>query len=202
MNNLTLPSKTIYKIEDAAAALIADGNPNPTNEQVRAKLGGGSLSHISPVMRNFRARQRAINSEKVPVMSAELHHSLSSQLELLWRQSFQMAEISCHVNLEQAFENIAKVEQERDTALNQLASAINEVALTKPVVEERDRLLNEVIEWRTQAFKLQEQATRLNVINEQITDEIIEVKSALKEAKGLNESLQYEILNLTKSQDS
>ncbi|HCA1849183.1 TPA: DNA-binding protein, partial [Citrobacter freundii] len=54
----TLSPDTVRRIEDAAAALIAAGTPNPTNEQVRQHLGGGSLSHISPVMRAFRARQR------------------------------------------------------------------------------------------------------------------------------------------------
>ncbi|MGR3184193.1 DNA-binding protein [Enterobacter cancerogenus] len=53
----TLSPDTVRRIEDAAAALIAAGTPNPTNEQVRQHLGGSSLSHISPVMREFRARQ-------------------------------------------------------------------------------------------------------------------------------------------------
>ncbi|EBP7072552.1 hypothetical protein AB244_24320, partial [Salmonella enterica] len=44
-----LSPDTVRRIEDAAAALIAAGNLNPTNEQVRQHLGGGSLSHISPV---------------------------------------------------------------------------------------------------------------------------------------------------------
>lgn len=47
----SLSPDTVRRIEDAAAALIAAGTPNPTNEQVRQHLGGGSLSHISPVMR-------------------------------------------------------------------------------------------------------------------------------------------------------
>lgn len=51
----SLSPDTVRRIEDAAAALIAAGTPNPTNEQVRQHLGGGSLSHISPVMRAFRA---------------------------------------------------------------------------------------------------------------------------------------------------
>ncbi|EFH7784013.1 hypothetical protein GJ341_23595, partial [Escherichia coli] len=46
----TLSPDTVRRIEDAAGTL------NPTNEQVRQYLGGGSLSHISPVMRAFRAR--------------------------------------------------------------------------------------------------------------------------------------------------
>lgn len=54
-----LPSPDIVRRnEDAAAALIAAGTPNPTNVQVRDHLGGGSLATISPVMRAFRARQR------------------------------------------------------------------------------------------------------------------------------------------------
>lgn len=48
----TLPPETVRRIEDAAA-----GNLNPTNDQVRQHLGDGSLSHISPVIRAFRARQ-------------------------------------------------------------------------------------------------------------------------------------------------
>lgn len=47
---MNLPADTVRRIEEAAAALIAAGNPNPSNVQVRDRLGGGSLSHISPVM--------------------------------------------------------------------------------------------------------------------------------------------------------
>lgn len=39
----------VRRIEDEAAALMAAGNL--TNDQVRAHLGDGSLSRISPVMR-------------------------------------------------------------------------------------------------------------------------------------------------------
>ncbi len=65
----TLPADAVRRIEDAAAALITADNPNPTNDQVRAHLGGGSLSHISPVMRAFHARQRKLASEQVPTVA-------------------------------------------------------------------------------------------------------------------------------------
>jgi len=68
----TLPPETVRRIEDAATALIAVGTPNPTNDQVRAHLGGGSLSHISPVMRAFRARQREQRAEQAPALPPEL----------------------------------------------------------------------------------------------------------------------------------
>ena len=53
-----LSPDTVCRIEDAAAALIAAGASNPTNEQVREHLGGGSLSHISPVIREFHTGQQ------------------------------------------------------------------------------------------------------------------------------------------------
>ena len=47
------------RIVEAANALVAEGNENPTNEQVRERMGSGSLSHISPVMREWRESQKA-----------------------------------------------------------------------------------------------------------------------------------------------
>ncbi|EAW3947066.1 hypothetical protein FES75_24365, partial [Salmonella enterica] len=67
----TLSPDTVRRIEDAAAALIAAGTLNPTNEQVRQHLGGGSLSHISPVMRAFRARRREQASEQTTPLPPE-----------------------------------------------------------------------------------------------------------------------------------
>ena len=49
------------KIVAAASALVAEGVKNPTNDQVRERMGGGSLSHISPVMREWRqSRQEEV----------------------------------------------------------------------------------------------------------------------------------------------
>jgi hypothetical protein len=94
----TLSPVTVRRIEDAAAALIAVGTPNPTNEQVRQHLGGGSLSHISPVMREFRARQRARAGEQTP----ELAQLLTSQLGLLWQAAVKQADADTLAAREQA----------------------------------------------------------------------------------------------------
>ncbi|MDK8080662.1 DNA-binding protein [Citrobacter freundii] len=64
----TLSPETVRRIEDAAA-LITTGTPNPTNEQVRQHLGGGSLSHISPVMRTFRASRREQRAEQAQLLT-------------------------------------------------------------------------------------------------------------------------------------
>lgn len=76
-----VPPDITRRIEDAAAALIDAGTPNPTNDQVRTHLSGGSLSHISPVMRAFRARLREQRTEQV--LPADLQQLLTGQLGLL-----------------------------------------------------------------------------------------------------------------------
>ncbi|MDT3410430.1 UNVERIFIED_ORG: hypothetical protein QE398_000799 [Atlantibacter sp. SORGH_AS 304] len=59
----SLSPDTVRHIEDAAATLIATGVPTPNNEQVRAHPGGGSLSHISPVMREVVAERDRLLQE-------------------------------------------------------------------------------------------------------------------------------------------
>ena len=46
------------KIMACADELVASGINEPTNDQVRERLGGGSLSHISPVMREWRGNRK------------------------------------------------------------------------------------------------------------------------------------------------
>ncbi|EOT7379069.1 DNA-binding protein [Enterobacter cloacae] len=78
-----LSPDTVRRIEDAAAALIAAGNLNPTNEQVRQHLGGGSLSHISPVMRAFRARRREQADDDIARADQERDEAMANT----WRRS-------------------------------------------------------------------------------------------------------------------
>lgn len=107
----TLSPDTVRRIEDAAAALIAAGTPNPTNEQVRQHLGGGSLSHISPVMRAFRARQREQAAEQATPLPTELAQLLTGQLGLLWQAAVKQAEAGATAAREQADDDIARADQ-------------------------------------------------------------------------------------------
>lgn len=107
----TLSPDTVRRIEDAAAALIAAGTLNPTNEQVRQYLGGGSLSHISPVMRAFRARQREQAAEQTAPLPPELAQLLTGQLGLLWQAAVKQAEAGVLAAREQADDDIARADQ-------------------------------------------------------------------------------------------
>lgn len=187
----TLSPDTVRRIEDAAAALIAAGNLNPTNEQVRQHLGGGSLSHISPVMRAFRARRREQAAEQATPLPAELSQLLTGQLGLLWQAAVKQAEAGVLAAREQADDDIARADQERDEALANVAALESELAVLREVVAERDRLLPEVRE-------LREQVARLTATGEHLAAQLQDTKVELKEAREDGRQLQTELLALAR----
>lgn len=193
-----LPADTVRRIEDAAAALIAAGNPNPTNEQVRQHLGGGSLSHISPVMREFRARQRALASEQTPALPPELAQLLTCQLALLWQAAIKQAEAGTLAAREQADTDIARADQERDEALAKVIALESELAVLREVVTERDRLIDEVRGLRAEALPLREQVARLTATGEHLAAQLQDTKAELKETREDGRALQAELLALAR----
>ncbi|EAX4766225.1 hypothetical protein J3738_003680 [Salmonella enterica] len=196
----TLPPETVRRIEDAAAALIAAGNPNPTNEQVRQHLGGGSLSHISPVMRAFRARQREQAAEQTTPLPAELAQLLTGQLGLLWQAAVRQADAETLAAREQADADIAQADRERDEALAKMTTLESELAVLREVVAERDRLLQDVRALRDEALPLREQVARLTAIGEHLTAQLKETKAELKGTREENRALQAELLTLAQAE--
>lgn len=196
----TLSPDTVRRIEDAAAALIAAGTPNPTNEQVRQHLGGGSLSHISPVMRAFRARQREQAGEQTAPLPTELAQLLTGQLGLLWQAAVKQAEAGALAAREQADDDIARADQERDEALAKVAALESELAVLREVVTERDRLLQEVRELRAEALPLREQVARLTATGEHLAVQLQDTKAELKEAREDGRQLQAELLTLARAE--
>ncbi|WP_338628804.1 DNA-binding protein [Enterobacter sp. JJBC] len=187
----TLSPDTVRRIEDAAAALIAAGNLNPTNEQVRQHLGGGSLSHISPVMRAFRARRHEQAAEQATPLPPELAQLLTGQLGLLWQAAVKQAEAGALAAREQADDDIARADQERDEALAKVATLESELAVLREVVAERDRLLQE-------ALPLREQVARLTATGEHLAAQLQDTKAELKEAREDGRELQAELLALAR----
>lgn len=199
MSKLPSPDM-VRRIEDAAAALIAAGNPNPTNVQVRDHLGGGSLASISPVMRAFRARQREQDSDRTPVLPAELAQLLTGQLSLLWQAAVRQADADTLAAREQADADIEQADQERDTAQARVAELESELAVLREVQAERDRLLGEVRDLRADVLPLREQIARLTTTGEHLTAQLKETKAELKGSREETRSLQSELLTLVRQE--
>lgn len=194
-----LSPDTVRRIEDAAAALIAAGNPNPTNEQVRAHLGSGSLSHISPVMRALRARLREQRAEQTPALPPELAKLLTGQLGLLWQAAVRQADAETLAAREQADDDIARADQERDEALAKVTTLESELAVLHEVEAERNRLLEEVRQLRAEAQPLREQVARLTATGEHLAAQLQDTKAELKESREDGRALQAELLALARN---
>ncbi|HEY2452401.1 MAG TPA: DNA-binding protein [Scandinavium sp.] len=197
MSKLPSPDM-VRRIEDAAAALIATGIPNPTNVQVRDHLGGGSLATISPVMRAFRARQREQESDQAPALPAELAQLLTGQLTLLWQAAVKQAETGVLAAREQADADIEQADLERDTAQSRVAELESELAVLREVQTERDRLLEEVRQLLAEAQPLREQVARLTATGEHLATQVQDIKAELKESREDGRQLQAELLTLAR----
>lgn len=72
----TLPTETVRRIEDAAAALIAAGTPNPTNEQVARLTATGEhlaeqLQDTKAELKESRTENRTLQAELLTLARAE-----------------------------------------------------------------------------------------------------------------------------------
>ncbi|EJP7814134.1 DNA-binding protein [Escherichia coli] len=169
-----LPSHDmVRRIEDAAAALIAAGTPNPTNVQVRNHLGSGSLATISPVMRAFRARQRELAREEPLPLPPELEQLLTGQLSLLWQASVQQAEAG---------------------ALAKVAELESELAVLREVRAERDRLRQQEQTLQEQMILLREEVMRQQTRSEHLNEQLQESREEVKTLRASEKALQKELL--------
>lgn len=190
-----LPSpEMVRRIEDAAAALIAAGTPNPTNVQVRDHLGGGSLATISPVMRAFRARQREQAREETLPLPPELAQLLTGQLTLLWQAAVQQADAGALAAREQADADIEQADIERDAALAKVAELESELAVLREVQAERDRLLQQEQTLQEQMIVLREEVVRQQTRSEHLNEQLQESREEVKTLRASEKALQKELL--------
>lgn len=193
MSKLPSPDM-VRRIEDAAAALIAAGTPNPTNVQVRDHLGGGSLATISPVMRAFRARQREQAREETLPLPPELQQLLTGQLSLLWQAAVQQADAGALAAREQADADIEQADLERDAALAKVAELESELAVLREVQAERDRLLQQEQALQERMISLREEVVRQQTRSEHLTEQLQESREEVKNLRSSEKTLQKELL--------
>lgn len=193
MSKLPSPDM-VRRIEDAAAALIAAGTPNPTNIQVRDHLGGGSLATISPVMRAFRARQREQTREDPLPLPPELQQLLTGQLGLLWQAACKQADADTLAAREQADADIEQADLERDAALAKVAELERELAVLREVQTERDRLLQQELTLQERMISLREEVVRQQTRSAHLNEQLQESREEVKTLRASEKTLQKELL--------
>lgn len=135
-----------------------------------------------------RIRRREQAAEQNTPLPPELAQLLTGQLGLLWQAAVKQAETGALAAREQADDDIARADQERDEALAKVAALESELAVLREVVAERDRLLQE----------LREQVARLTATGEHLAAQLQDTKAELKESREDGRQLQAELLTLAR----
>ena len=186
------------RIEAAAGDLVSEGVTTPTNEQVRQKLGGGSLSHISPVMREWRQKRReqaAVVVQPVPDVLQRLAVDLSARL---WQQAREQADADTAAVREQADADIAQADEQRDEALDEVRRLEAELAFFRNVADERDRLRDQLDELKAVLSVTRADYAALKATAEASARQLEDTRAELKAAREDNKALQGELLQLAR----
>jgi len=189
------------RILSTASALAAEGVENPTNEQVRERMGGGSLSHISPVMREWRESRKAdvVAALEIP---ADLKKVIETSLGQVWAAASKLASATVERVQQEAQTMIDAAASERDEALAEITRLEGRIAEQQKAMAEKDadlgRLQSELEKLRNLNLKLSSDnaawEARINDRNEQVKG----LKDDLKEARNDNKRLQEQLVEIAK----
>tara|TARA_B100000029_G_scaffold82789_1_gene73785 strand:+ start:5440 stop:6063 length:624 start_codon:yes stop_codon:yes gene_type:complete len=189
------------RIVEAANALVAEGNENPTNEQVRERMGSGSLSHISPVMREWRESQKArvVAALEIP---SELKKAIETSLSQVWTAASKLASATVEKIQQEAQANIDAAAHERDEALNEISRLETRIAdlltLEHKQGEEIQKLKSDLDAAQELTANLQTDMAALSVRAENSHEQVKELKAELKSSREDNKALQAELLVIVK----
>lgn len=189
-------------ITAAADALVSEGNESPTNDAVRAKLGGGSIADISPVMRKWREAQKHHVGIRLnmPQAITQVGERFVAQL---WAAADAEAAKALDTLQAESNARIDAVEAERDEALGEitvLEAAARQhqealKALQDAKTESDTKLASLTQEHHSLALEREKAITQAQSSRENQTL----LLAQLKEAQASNTALQGELVKLARS---
>lgn len=198
---MNIKPETKEKFIAAANALVAEGIENPTNEQVREKAGGGSLAHISPIMREWKESRKA---EVVAAleMPGDLKVVVERSLAQIWTTASKLAQTSVQAYRQEADETIAAVTQERDEALTEIQRLEAKVAELLKTIDDKDQAISkgaaDLEAERTKNAKVTSENAALSSRIEDRDAQIKTLKDELSESRKDTKSLQAELIAIAK----
>lgn len=189
------------KITTAANALTAEGIENPTNDQVREHMGGGSLSHISPVMREWRESRKA---EVVAAleMPADLKKAVETSLGQLWSAASKLATTAVESYRQEAEAAINDATTERDEALSEIQRLEARLTELEKALSDKEQTINQVNAEldteRTHNAQLNADKAALQARIDDRDNQIEDLKANLKESREDNRKLQGELVDIAR----
>ena len=188
--SVSISEKELQVIE-AAEALITEGIMWPTNSQVRERIGGGSLSYISPIMKAWRDDRKKAALEKADIPSG-VKSVMEAFLGSIWGAAKNEAEkefiaektqlqddLDALINEKELIEEKLKLsqvseeaEKEKNNFLESEIENLNSTIDTARTMEQRQ--LQEINALKVSVQSLNEikahYESQFNVLNETIQD--------------------------------
>lgn len=198
---MTVKPEIKSKIINTANTLVAEGVESPTNDQVRERMGGGSLSHISPVMREWREGRKSEVAAALEIPS-DLKKAIETSLSQVWSAANKLASATVEKVQQEAQVAIDAASSERDEALSEVSRLEERIFELQKVVEDKEKaaqvVKNDLEKERGQASKLASESAALTAKIEDRDVQVKELKGELTEARDHNRSLQAELIALAK----
>lgn len=189
------------RIVAAADALAAEGIESPTNDQVRERMGSGSLSNISPVMREWRESRKAATVAALE-MPAELKKAIESSVGQMWTAASKLASATIDTVRQEADTAIETATGERDEALAEITRLETRIAgLEKALADqgqEADRVKTELEQERGQNTKLNAENAALVARVDDRGEQIRGLRAELKDVRNDNKALQGELIEFAR----
>ncbi len=185
----------------AANALAAEGIGRPTNDQVRERMGGGSLSHISPVMRAWRESRQAEVTAAMEI-PADLKKSIETSLGLVWTAASKLASTNIETVRQEADAAIASATGERDEALAEISRLEAKIDELQQSLRDKEKTIHQgqtaLEKEHTQSIKLATENTALAVRISDRDEQIKGLKIDLKEVRNDNKVFQNELVEIAR----
>ena len=192
------------RIIQAAEHLVSKGIEKPTNDQVRERLGGGSLSHISPVMREWRqARQTTINTAlEIP---ETLQKAIQVSIGQVWEAASQLATAKTEEIQTQSQETITEMQAELSETLAEVDRLEKDLKTKSELADQQfadiSRLREEARDYRSENQRLTLNADAMENRLSDYKDQIEALKAELKESREDNKKLQQGLLEIVRKRE-
>ncbi len=189
------------RILSAVNALVAEGVEEPTNQAVLEKMGKGSFSHVSPVMREWRDNRRAETSVALEI-PPELKKAVETSLSQVWAAASRLAGVEIEKVKSEVTEKVDIASVERDEALHEITRLEKQVEeFGKQLADKKQEMarLNETLEAeRENTSKLKVEKAAFTTRIEDRDVQIQELKAELKAERKNTKSLQAELVTIAK----
>ncbi len=189
------------RIIDTADTLVNEGIDEPTNALVLERMGKGSLSHVSPAMREWRnARKTQISAAlEIP---ADLKKNIETSLARTWSAASTLASQAVEKVQQEADDRVAGVERERDEALTEVERLEASFTEIQKTLKQKDE---EIATGKSNFEKERQNTQHITIENARLAAQSEERKALterltneLTEARKQVSSLQRELVKIAK----